>query len=365
MVQKTRGSAAAYKEEITLMKIDLRSDTITRPTEAMRAAMAQAEVGDDVFREDPTINRLEELATEYTGMEAALFVPSGTMSNLIAMLTHTHGLRCGEIICESLSHVRLNEAGGMSALAGMMPCPIDGIRGAMQPEDIRANIRVSDIHHPDTALICLENTHNYAGGAVIPLDNMAAVRALADEYSLPIHLDGARVFNAAAALDVKLSEIAQYVDSMTFCLSKGLSAPVGAVLNGSAAFIDRARRYRKLLGGGMRQAGVLAAAGIIALTDMTKRLAEDNHNARVLAEGLAQMPGIVIDPAKVDTNIVIYDVKGTGMDADTFAARLEEYDVRASVTGPYSVRFVTQRHVGAAEVDAALCAVSKMLKELA
>ena len=347
------------------MKIDLRSDTITKPTESMRAAMALAEVGDDVFREDPTINRLEELATEYTGMEAALFVPSGTMSNLIAMLTHTHGLRCGEIICEACSHVRLNEAGGMSALAGMMPCPIEGVRGAMRPEDVRANIRTSDIHHPDTALICLENSHNYAGGAVLPLENMAAIRAVADEHHLPMHLDGARVFNAAAALKVPVREIAKYFDSMTFCLSKGLSAPVGAVLNGSAAFIDRARRYRKLLGGGMRQAGILAAAGILALTEMTGRLEEDNHNARVLAEGLAQLPGIVIRPEEVETNIVIFDVKGTGMDADTFAERLAGYDVLASVTGPYSVRFVTQRHVGPDDVQAALSAVNRMLKDLA
>jgi len=340
---------------------DLRSDTITQPTEAMRKAMANAEVGDDVFSEDPTVNRLQELAAEMAGKEAALFVPSGTMGNLTAILTHTHGARCGEVICEESSHVRLNEAGGMAALGGLMCCPVRGNRGAMDPADIRAHIRTPDLHHPSTALICVENTHNYAGGAVLPLENMAAVRALADEFGLPVHLDGARAFNAAAALNVKVSEIAQYADSANLCLSKGLCAPVGSVLAGSKAFIERAKKYRKLLGGGMRQCGVLAAAGIIALTEMTKRLYEDNENAHALAVGLAGIRGISLDPRFVQTNIVIFDVQKTGMTAAQFIEKLKGYGVLASSTGPYAVRFVTHRHIATGDIPQILHAVHKMV----
>ena len=342
---------------------DLRSDTITQPTDSMRAAMAKAEVGDDVFFEDPTVNRLQALAAEKAGKEAALFVPSGTMGNLIAILAHTHSARCGEVICEESSHVRLNEAGGMAALGGLMCCPVKGLRGAMDPEDIRAAIRIPDIHHPATALICIENTHNFAGGAVVPLENMAAIRALADEHNLPVHLDGARVFNAAAALNKPVSEITRHADSVNFCLSKGLCAPVGSVLAGSRAFIERGRHYRKLLGGGMRQAGVLAAAGIIALTEMTERLFEDNENAHALAVGLAGLKGIGIDPRFVQTNIVIFDVSKTGMTADAFAEKLKGFGVLASVTGPYSVRFVTQRHISSGDLPLILKAVRQMLAE--
>lgn len=340
---------------------DLRSDTITQPTEAMRKAMAEAEVGDDVFSEDPTVNRLQDLAAEMAGKEAALFVPSGTMGNLIAILTHTHGARCGEVICEESSHVRLNEAGGMAALGGLMCCPIKGVRGALDPEVVRANIRTPDLHHPSTALICVENTHNYAGGAVIPLSNMSAIYALAKEHGLPVHLDGARAFNAAAALNVPVSDIAQYADSANLCLSKGLCAPVGSVLVGSRAFIDRARHYRKLLGGGMRQCGVLAAAGILALTEMTKRLFEDNENAYALAVGLAGIKGIEIDPRSVQSNIVIFDVSKSGMTAAQFAEKLKGYGVLASTTGPYSVRFVTHRHISEKDIPEILKAVHRMM----
>lgn len=340
---------------------DLRSDTITQPTDSMRAAMAAAQVGDDVFSEDPTVNRLQELAAEKAGKEAALFVPSGTMGNLIAILSHTHSARCGEVICEESSHVRLNEAGGMAALGGLMCCPVKGLRGALDPADVRAAIRIPDIHHPSTALICVENTHNFAGGAVVPLENMAAIRALADEHHLPVHLDGARVFNAAAALNKPVAEITKYADSVNFCLSKGLCAPVGSMLAGSRGFIERARHYRKLLGGGMRQAGVLAAAGIIALTEMTERLFEDNENAHALAVGLAGMKGIGIDPRFVQTNIVIFDVSKTGMTADEFAGKLKGFGVLASVTGPFSVRFVTQRHISAEDIPLILKAVREML----
>ncbi|MGI6192578.1 MAG: GntG family PLP-dependent aldolase [Christensenellales bacterium] len=340
---------------------DLRSDTITQPTEAMRKAMAAAEVGDDVFAEDRTVNRLQELAAEKAGKEAGLFVPSGTMGNLIAILTHTHNARCGEVICEESSHVRLNEAGGMAALGGLMCCPVKGERGAMRPEDVRASIRTKNIHHPNTALICVENTHNYAGGAVVPLSNMAAIRNLAKEYGIPVHLDGARAFNAAAALNVPLSDITRYADSANLCISKGLSAPVGSLLVGMKDFIEQARHYRKLLGGGMRQAGVLAAAGIIAITEMAERLYEDNENAHALAVGLAGMKGIGIDPRFVQSNIVIFDVQKTGMTAAEFAEKLKGFGVLASTTGPYSVRFVTNRHISSADLPQILKAVHQML----
>jgi len=342
--------------------IDLRSDTITRPTDSMRTAMAKAEVGDDVFNEDPTINRLQEMAAEITGKEAALFVPSGTMGNLLAILSHTCSARCGEVICEENSHVRLNEAGGMAALGGLMCCPVKGARGAMDPKDVRAAVRVKDIHHPDTALICVENTHNFAGGAVLPLENMAAMRKVADKFGLPVHLDGARVFNAATALNVPVSAIAKYADSVSFCLSKGLSAPVGSLLNGSKPFIAQARRFRKLLGGGMRQAGVLAAAGIVALNEMAERLIEDHANAHALAVGLAGFKGIAIDPRFVETNIVIFDVSGTGMTAEAFAQKLEEFGVLCLSIGPYAVRFVTQRHIGEKDIPVVLKAVRDLLK---
>ena len=348
--------------EETAMSIDLRSDTITQPTESMRRAMAAAEVGDDVFGEDPSINRLEELSAQKTGKEAALFLPSGTMSNLVAILTHTHNnARFGEVICEEASHVKLNEVGGMATIGNLMCRPVKGVRGAMPEEAVRAAVQVTDIHHPVTALICVENTHNFAGGAVLPLQNLAAMRRVADEFSLPLHMDGARVYNAAAALGVKVSEITRYADSVSTCLSKGPSAPVGAVLNGSRKFIAQARKYRKLVGGGMRQAGILAAAGIVALTEMTERLAEDNENAKLLANGLAGMKGIGLDPAAVETNIVIFDVKATGMTAPAFCQKLGEAGVRCLDVGPYAVRFVTQRHFDKSQVPAVLKAVESVL----
>lgn len=344
------------------MKLDFRSDTLTLPTDEMRQAMASAEVGDDVYGEDPTLIRLQEMAARIMGKEDALFVPSGTMGNLLGILTNTHGARCAEIICEASSHIRLNEVAGCATVAGMQICPIQGVRGAMDPEEVRAAIRDDNIHHPSTALICLENTHNFAGGCVIPLDNMKAIYAIAQEHGIPVHVDGARVFNAAAALGVPASQIAQYCDSITFCLSKGLSAPVGAVLCGTKAFIALARRYRKMLGGGMRQAGVLAAAGIVALTSMVDRLKEDHANARALAEGIAALPGLSIDLSGVQSNIVIFDVSGTGMNADQFVDALGGRDVLVSSVGPMAVRFVCHRHVNSGDVKAALAVMKDMLE---
>lgn len=341
--------------------IDMRSDTVTLPTDEMREAMAKAVVGDDVMQEDPTVRELQALAAEKTGMEDALFVPSGTMGNLIGILTHTHGARRGEVICEAKAHVRLNEGGGMAVIGGLMCSPIVGKDGMMDPAEVEADVRIHDIHHPDTALICLENTHNFAGGAVLPLSHMAEIRAVADKYGLPVHLDGARVFNAAAALHVDVKEITQYVDSVNVCISKGLSAPVGSMLCGSRAFIEQARFYRKMLGGGMRQAGVLAAAGIIALETMSKRVYEDNEHAHALAVGIKGILPHGIDPDKVKTNIVIFDVAATGMTAVEFADKLKEHGVLVSTVGPTLVRFVTHRHITAGDLPVAIAAVRKVV----
>jgi len=283
--------------------IDLRSDTVTRPTPAMREAMYRAEVGDDVFGEDPTVNRLEEMAAERLGKEAALFVASGTMGNLVALLTH-----CGrgdEAIVGDRSHTFLFEQGGMAALGGIAPRPIPNQPdGTLRLEDIEGAIRGDNVHFPRTRLLCLENTHNLCNGTPLTPEYTAQAARLAHDRGLRVHLDGARIFNAAAALEVDVRELVREVDSVMFCLSKGLCAPVGSLLCGDAAFIAEARRARKVVGGGMRQAGILAAAGVVALEQMADRLAEDHQRARRLAEGLAQIPGVEVAP--VTTNIVYF-----------------------------------------------------------
>ena len=283
--------------------IDLRSDTVTQPTPAMREAMYRAEVGDDVFGEDPTVNRLEAMAAERLGKEAALFVVSGTMGNLVALLTH-----CGrgdEVILGDRSHTFLFEQGGMAALGGITPRPIPNQPdGTLRLEDIEGAIRGNNVHFPRTRLVCLENTHNMCSGAPLTVEYTAQVAHLAHGRGLRVHLDGARVFNAAAALGVDVRDLARDVDSVTFCLSKGLCAPVGSLLCGSADFIAEARRARKIVGGGMRQAGVLAAAGIVALEQIAGRIAEDHARARRLAEGLAEIPGVEVAP--VTTNMLYF-----------------------------------------------------------
>jgi threonine aldolase len=286
--------------------IDLRSDTVTLPTPAMRQAMFEAELGDDVLGEDPTVNRLEAMAAERLGKEASLFVASGTMANLVCLLAHCQ--RGQEAIMGHMAHTFLFEAGGAAAVGGIHPRTVPNQPdGTLDLGDVEAAIRPTDNpHHPRSRLVCLENTHNRCGGAVLTPAYMSQVRALADRHRLAIHLDGARVFNAAIALGVPVSELARDADSVSFCLSKGLSAPVGSMVCGSSALVNEARRQRKLLGGGMRQAGVLAAAGIVALETMVDRLAEDHSNARKLAEGLAGLPGIVLDPKRVETNLVIF-----------------------------------------------------------
>jgi threonine aldolase len=331
--------------------IDLRSDTVTRPTPQMRAAMAAAEVGDDVYGEDPTINRLQELAAERMGKEAGLFVPSGTMGNLAAVLTHC--TRGDEVILGNLGHTFLFEGGGIAALGGVhsyvLPTHPDG---TLALEDIREAIRSDDPHFPISRLITLENTHNRCGGVPLGLDYMDQVEQLARATGLKIHLDGARIFNAAVALGVPAARLVQAADSVTFCLSKGLCAPVGSVLCGSTEFIHKARRIRKQLGGGMRQAGVLAAAGIVALETMVTHLAEDHHRARRLAHALAAIPGIVVDRIDPPTNMVFAGLAdGVNLDASQVVQRLLEYRVKVGAVGSRRFRMVTHYWIDDEGID--------------
>jgi threonine aldolase len=283
--------------------IDLRSDTVTRPTPEMREAMAEAEVGDDVYRDDPTVKRLEDLAAEMIGKEASIFVPSGTMGNLLALLVHCQ--RGDEVIVGNRSHIFLNEAGGMSALGGVQPCPIPNQSdGTLSLEEILTSIRTEDVHHPVTRLVCLENTQNICGGVPLTPGYTRQVGELAHQNGLALHIDGARIFNAAVAQDIPVRELVDPADSVMFCLSKGLAAPVGSILAGSQKFIGRARHLRKMVGGGMRQVGVLAAAGIISLEIMTRRLSEDHARARKLAQGLRTIHGLEVDPGSPYTNMI-------------------------------------------------------------
>jgi len=338
--------------------IDLRSDTVTHPTPAMREAMYRAEVGDDVFGEDPTVRRLEEMAAERMGKEAALFVASGTMGNLVALLTH-----CGrgdEVILGDRSHTFVYEQGGMAALGGITPRPIPNQPdGTLRLEDIRAAIRSENVHYPRSRLVCLENTHNLCDGAPLTAEYTAAVARLAHSHGLRVHLDGARIFNAAAALNCDVRDLVREVDSVMFCLSKGLCAPVGSVLCGSADFIYEARRARKVVGGGMRQAGVLAAAGIVALEQMTGRLAEDHARARRLAEGLAQIPGVQVGP--VYTNIFYFWLDGVPMAPQEFLHRLREQGVLVLGREDGRFRAVTHYWITDEDIEATLRAVRAVL----
>ena len=341
--------------------IDLRSDTITRPTEAMLESMREASYGDDSRDGDETVMKLEALAAERTGKQAGAFMPSGTMTNLVAVLTHAQ--RGGEVLLEASAHILVSELGGIAGLAGMFHKGVPGTRGAMDVDALREKIRPITRNNLGTALVCMETTHNQAGGAVLPLAHMQAVHALAHEHGVPVHTDGARLFNASAALGVDAKQIAQYTDSIGFCVSKGLSAPVGSVLCGSAAFIERARTFRRMVGGNMRQAGPLAAAGIIALETMVDRLKEDHATARRLAEGLHRIDASLVNPGEVETNLVRVDVSGGGRKARSAAqwsADLERKGVRVSPASATTLRFVTQRHIGNAEVDAAIGAVASL-----
>lgn len=332
--------------------IDLRSDTVTKPTPAMREAMAKAEVGDDVYAEDPTVNRLERRAAEIAGKEDAVFVPSGTMGNNIAIKMHTlHGQ---EVICDSRSHVLDWELSMMAWFSGCQARPIETEDGILRWEEIRKSIKTATPHRAPTALIEIENTHNMAGGVVYPAEVVDEICHEAHALGIKVHMDGARVFNAACASGRSVKEIAANVDSVMFCLSKGLGAPVGSMLAGTAEAIEEGRLYRKRLGGGMRQAGVLAAAGLIALEEMPQRLGEDHANARFMAHKIAQMPGIDLDPARVQTNIVIFDVTDTGMGAAQFVAECKRDGVLLNAINPTCVRAVTHADVSRADCDAAV-----------
>lgn len=340
--------------------VDLRSDTVTKPSPEMRRAMAEAEVGDDVYGEDPTVRELEETGAALVGQEAGLFVPSGTMGNQVAVLTHTR--RGDEVFLEAESHIYYYEVGDIAALAGAQPRPIPGSRGRFTAADLRAAVREPNIHYPNPRLVCLENTHNRAGGAVWRPEEVDAVVEAAHELGLAIHLDGARLFNAAVALGLPAARLARGVDSVMFCLSKGLGAPVGSLLCGPAEWIERARKERKRLGGGMRQAGILAAAGLWALRHNVERLAEDHANARWLAEQLAQIRGLRVDPAEVETNMVMVGVPGP---AEAFSRALRQRGVLANPSRPGTLRLVTHLDVDRAGCERAVQAFREVARELA
>jgi threonine aldolase len=332
-------------------RIDLRSDTVTKPTQAMLDRMVRAELGDDGRGDDPTVKELEALAADTLGKEAGLFLPSGTMSNQVAILSHAR--TGGEAIGEASCHVFRSEMGGVSLLAGLFPRPLPGSRGAIDIASLEAALRPPEMtpNQLGTALVCVETTHNAAGGAVLALDHLNSVHTMCAQKGVPVHLDGARLFNAAIALGVPARDIAAHAESVTFCVSKGLSAPVGSVLTGSAGFITRARGYRRMLGGNMRQAGLLAACGIIALEQLVDRLHEDHANARRLAQGLQAIDPGLVDAAAVETNIVMVDVSATGSSADSWLDALAHYEIAAAPAKPDVIRFVTQRHITTADID--------------
>ena len=339
--------------------IDLRSDTVTHPTPEMRRAMAEAEVGDDVYGEDPTVNRLEAMAAERLGKEAAVYVPSGSMANLVAGLTHCQ--RGDEVVMGSDAHIFHNEVGSFSMLGSIhvRTVPNDPV-GMMDPDQVVAAVRPDNIHQPRTALICLENTHNRCSGAVIDREYTTVIGDIAHRHDAALHIDGARLFNAAVALGVSPAELAGPADTVSFCLSKGLSCPVGSLVVGSREVIDRARKNRKVLGGGMRQAGIIAAAGVVALDTMVDRLSEDHDNARHMAKGLAAMPGLNLDPEAIQSNIVIFEV--ADRPAPEFINALKEEGVLISYTGGHRVRMVTHYGITEQDVDEALTVVEAVAR---
>ncbi len=341
--------------------IDLRSDTVTRPTEAMLESMREATFGDDSRDGDPTVMKLERMAAERTGKEAGAFMPSGTMTNLVAMLAHAQ--RGGEVLLEQGSHTLNAELGGIAGVAGLFYRGIPGRRGAMDLDTLRDALRPTLRNQMGSALVWMENTHNRSGGAVLPLDHMQAVHALARERGIPVHLDGARIFNAAAALKTEARQIGEHAESVCFCVSKGLSAPVGSLLCGTAAFIERARAFRRMVGGNMRQAGPLAAAGIVALETMTDRLIEDHRTAKRLAEGLHRIDASLVDPREVETNLVRVEVKKSGRRAAQWSEDLKRKGILVSPCDIHALRFVTHRHIGDEEVDATADAFGRLWKE--
>lgn len=340
--------------------IDIRSDTVTKPTPEMRRAMAEAEVGDDVYGDDPTVNELEKLAASMVCKEAALFVPSGTFGNQLALFTWCK--RGSEVILGEDCHIIQHEAGAASVIAGVQTRPLPAPTGRLNPQDIAMRIRGKDIHYPPTSLICMENAHS--AGTVVPLSTMEEVYSVAQAHRIPVHLDGARLFNAATRLGVAPHVLAKQTDSVMFCLSKGLCAPVGSLLAGPAAFIDQARKNRKIMGGGMRQAGILAAAGLVALRDMTGRLAEDHRRARSLAEGLRAIPGVQVAMDRLDINMVFFTIPSLASPAkgQRFIELLREAGILANPPEQGKFRFVTHYWIGDAEVQRIIDACKQALE---
>jgi threonine aldolase len=329
--------------------IDLRSDTVTKPSEGMRRAMAEAPVGDDVFGDDPTMNALQERVADMLGKEAALFTASGSMANTVAVLAHTQP--GDEVIVEREGHTFNYEVGAPAALGGVQLHHLTGLNGILEQDQVEAAIRPDDVHIPPTRLIILENTHNRGGGKIYPLDKIKEIRQLAKRHDIPMHLDGARIFNASVASGIDVKEVARQFDSLMFCFSKGLGAPVGSVIAGSKTFIKRAHRARKLLGGGMRQVGILAAAAHYALDNNITRLAEDHENAQTLAQGISAIDGFEIDPDSVETNIVVFDVSGSEFTVEKVVQKLNKKGILMIPFGANFVRAVTHLDVNAAQIQ--------------
>jgi len=340
--------------------IDLRSDTVTKPTPAMRKAMAEAEVGDDVFGEDPTVNALQEKVARILGKEAAIFVPSGTMANQLAIKSHTQP--GDEVIIEGTSHPYNFEGGASAALSGVQFYCLKGVRGILEASQIEEAIRPDDHHFPITKLICLENTHNRGGGAIYPIEKIVKIHRLAKSKGLSLHMDGARLWNASVATGIKPAEYAQWADSVSVCLSKGLGAPIGSMVTGSKIFIDRVHRFRKMFGGGMRQVGVIAAAGIYALDHHIERLKEDHQNAKRLALGLKEFKGVSINPEHVETNIIIFSTADAGMTAAQVTEAMKKEGVLIHAFGKTQIRLVTHLDVSSEDIEKALKAFKKVFR---
>ena len=342
--------------------VDLRSDTVTLPTEGMLEAIRHAKLGDDVYGEDPTVNELERLAAERMGKDSAVLVASGTMANLVSLMSNT---RRGElVILESESHMYWYEVGGVSAVAGLLPWPVKSSFGAFDPEVLEAAIRPRNIHFPEPGLVCAENTHNRHGGTGVSPEQLRTVSGVARSHGLRVYMDGARIFNAAVALKVDVKEFTKHVDNLMFCLSKGLSCPVGSLVVGSQEFVEKARKNRKLLGGGMRQAGIIAAPGIIALEKMVDRLEEDHRNAKLLAEGIAKLDGLKVDLGRVQTNMVLFDISGLGVSDERFVSLLGGEGVLAAAISKHKIRFVVYRGIEREHVEKALNAVWSVVEDL-
>jgi len=337
---------------------DFRSDTVTRPTEKMRKAMAEAVVGDDVFGDDPTVQKLESIAAKMMGKEAGLFMPSGTMGNSVSVKVWTKEL--DEVIIEERSHIYNMESTHLTFISRVTPRPLSSNRGAMDPDEVERNIRKPSVHIPRTSLICVENTHNNLSGAVVPFENLKAIRDVADKYELKIHYDGARTFNASIASGISVKEYASIGDSVMFCLSKGLSAPVGSLVVGSRDFIDYARRVRKALGGGMRQVGVLAAAGMVAITEMVDRLKEDHERAKKLALAISNLPGIELNPEHIQTNIIIFGFNHPKLSIPAFLEEMKKREILASAAWG-GIRFVIHKDVDDKDVEKAIEAFQEIL----